>query len=172
MIGLETVMFLAFSHLAYAVEPIPIQGIDCQRPVHFEAPYRWEWSADKPLVVDVTALVVRGSADLLRTRNVGQQVLFVEGWPAEVLWQAGDTALVLAPLSLPAGGARVWFGDTVLPETIDADHRRASLGHVPASALHVPWKQTDTLVWPAGARRRDLVTTLRGWMEQCGGPPR
>lgn len=152
---------------ADAAEPLPVTAVSCQRPVRFEAPRRWEWSLDKPGVIDTTALVVRADPELLRPRDVGQRVLFVEGWPAEVLWHSGDRALVLAPMAVPDAGARVWFGDAVLPETIGAEERGTALGRVAGWLPQTPKARADTLAWPADARRRELVTVLRVWMERC-----
>lgn len=171
MIGL--LLALLSTGDAVAAEPLPVAGVPCQRAVTFATPYRWRWSADHPDVVDATALVVRADAELLRPRDVGQRVLYVEGWPAEVLWQDGEQALVLVPIPVPDAGARVWFGEDALPETVDAADRDAALRAAATMGAWAPKVRTGPLAWPAGATRRALVTALRGWMETCvspGGP--
>ena len=148
-----------------APAPVPVTAVVCQRALTFSQPYRWRWSADHPNVVDVTALVVRADAELLRTRDVGQRVLYVEGWPAEVLWTEGGRALVLAPLALPDTGARVWFGDEALPETVGAAERVTALRAAAGIALARPEVRGPALTW--GASRRELVAVLRAWAEGC-----
>jgi hypothetical protein len=157
-------MLLGLFAAAQAADPV--DAIGCARAVHFATPYAWHWSADPLAVVDATALVVRADPELLRPRAVGQPVLYVEGWPAEVLWQGGDTALVLAPLGL-SGPARAWFGDDTLPERVDAAKRKAEsaaaegLERLDVKAVGTPLTWTGT--------RRALVNALRAWMGACTG---
>ena len=164
MIGLLLVLAPALA-VTPAPAPVPVAAVVCQRALTFAQPYRWRWSADHPNVVDATALVVRADAELLRTRDVGQRVLYVEGWPAEVLWTEGDRALVLAPLTIPDTGARVWFGDEALPETVGSAERVTALRAASSIAVAPPRVRAAPLAWDAS--RRELVAVLRAWAEGC-----
>ncbi|MES2645125.1 MAG: hypothetical protein V4850_36900 [Myxococcota bacterium] len=172
MIGL--LWMAAASAAPLAADPLPVESIACQRTIQFATPYPWTWSADTRAITEATALVVHADATLLRPRQVAQPVLLVEGWPAEVVWQVDDRALVLAPLTVPDTGARVWFGGTVLPETVDAKQRSAALARVTTWPIQAAKQRAEPLAWPAEASRRELVTVLRGWMERCEAeaPPR
>ena len=149
-------------NLALAAEPVT--AVDCARPVHFATPYRWSWAADLPAITEATALVIRADPELVRPRDVGGAVLYVAGWPAEVLWWSGDTAVVLAPLALHTA-VQAWFGSTTLPERVDASHRKAET--VDASRIaSMPVKAwAADLAWTGS--RRALVDTLRAWADAC-----
>jgi hypothetical protein len=139
--------------------------VPCARPVSFATPYPWAWSADHPSVRVATALLIQADADLLRPRDVGQRVLYVDGWPAEPLWQEGDRALVLAPVA--TANPTVWFGDDALPERIDADHRQRAQVAAKGVPPLVPRAVSAPLDEPAGATRAGLVASLTDWMGKC-----
>lgn len=117
-------MILALLGVTHAA-PVPVDGVSCARRIQFETPYRWSWSAERTPLTEATALLVRADADLLAPRDVGRAVLYVESWPAEMLWIRGDQALILAPLALD-GPVRAWFGPYTLPERVDAAARKVA----------------------------------------------
>jgi hypothetical protein len=148
-------MMLAWVSAAWAGS---VDAIECARAVTFTTPYAWNWSAERVPVRDATALLVRADAELLRPRDVGQAVLYVAGWPAEVLWTEGDAAWVLAPLALEAR-IPAWFGPDTLPERVDAAARKAATDAA-AGLLPLEPKQAGTpLTW--SATRNELVAELR-----------
>ena len=150
----------------------PVARVACVRPVHFATPHPWDWSAEHVPVSEAMAVLVVADAELLRPRQVGQRVLYVDGWPAEILWTEGDRALVLAPEEVgvgPAAGVRAWFGDDTLPERVDAAHRAqvsAEAARLPALA---PVRVDTRLELAPGALRTEWIGTLTVWAAGCGG---
>ena len=149
-------------NVALAAEPV--LAVECARAIHFATPYRWTWAADRPSIDDATALVVRADADLLRPRAVGGPVLYVGGWPAEVLWWSGDEALVLAPVAV-ADTVSAWFGSAQLPERVDAEHRKAETTAAAAITPVSIQSRSASLTWSGS--RRALVSVLEGWADTC-----
>lgn len=155
--------------LALAAEPAappePVVAIRCARPVELTTPYRWSWSAERPLLTRLTALVIEADPELLRPRDVGQRVLYVDGWPVEPLLVDGGAALVLAPSPLGDTPIRAWFGDETLPEKVDAPHRAAMVAAAATLApLHLPAPAPAlTLAADEPAPRTVLVATLTTW---------
>ena len=181
---------------AQPVTPVSVARIPCAAAVSFGTPYPWHYASDLPVVTDAIALVVtvenaventvdeRASAqDLLRPRNIGQRVLYADGWPVEILaldpgrpvaklasGAAPGRALVLAPVTGlgPAAALRVYFGDDALPERIDAAHRKQSL----AEAAGIAPLSPDAILlpgWtvPAGTLRQDWIAGLVEWAAAC-----
>lgn len=149
------------------ITPEPVDAVVCARPVVFATPHAWDWSAEHAPIRAGTALVVRANADLLTTRDVGQRVLYVDGWPAEVLWTGGDRALVLAPVVGDLGGLRAWFGDETLPERVDEGLRARARDDARALPLRPPLRTSETFDWSATGGRDAAILALRGWMEGC-----
>lgn len=173
---------------AQPVTPVSVARIPCAAAVSFGTPYPWHYASDLPVVTDAIALVVtigeRDSAqDLLRPKNIGQRVLYADGWPVEILaldpgrsaaerasGAAPGRALVLAPVTGlgPDAALRVYFGDDALPERIDAAHRKQSL----AEAAGIAPLSPDAIVlpgWtvPAGTLRQDWIAGLVEWAAAC-----
>ena len=161
------ILILMTALAAAADLPVPAEAVDCLRAVHFSTPYRWNWSAEHSAVVDATALVVRADPELLRPRDIGQRVLYVEGWPAEILAREADRALILAPVALPAGPVRVWFGGDTLPERVDARQRLVELGTVVRMPGTFPRAAAEVAEEPPGSTRTHLVDRLTSWMQEC-----
>lgn len=155
---------------AAAAEPVPepVAAVTCARPLRFESPHPWNWSAEHTPVTEVSVLVVQAEAALLAPRDVGQPILYVEGWPAEVLWTGEDRALVLAPVVGDLGRLHVWFGDTTLPERVDAAHRELARSAARDLPPRPPTWTGSALEWPATGGRDALVATLKAWMNVCG----
>jgi hypothetical protein len=174
------------------VTPVSVARIPCAAAVSFASPYAWHYASDLPAITDAVALVVivgntvdeRDSAqDLLRPKNIGQRVLYADGWPVEILaldpgrsatelasGAAPGRALVLAPVTGlgPDAALRVYFGDDALPERIDAAHRKQSL----AEAAGIAPLSPDAVVspaWavPAGTLRQDWIAGLVEWAAAC-----
>lgn len=149
-------MILVFAGLAWA-GPTAVDAVTCAAPVRFEKPYRWSWSAERAPITDATALIVQADPTLLRPRDLGQAVLYVEGWPAEVLWVRGDEALILAPLALP-GPIRAWFGPETLPEQVDAAARKAADDEARDVVAVKPERTLPLRTW--GGSRAGLVQAI------------
>lgn len=177
---------------AQPVTPVSVARIPCAAAVSFGTPYPWHYASDLPVVTDAIALVVTlenavderdGAQDLLRPRNIGQRVLYADGWPVEILaldpgrpvaertsGAAPGRALVLAPVTGlgPDAALRVYFGDDALPERIDAAHRKQSL----AEAAGIAPLSPDAILlpgWtvPAGTLRQDWIAGLVEWAAVC-----
>jgi hypothetical protein len=168
--------------------PVSVARIPCAAAVSFASPYAWHYASDLPAITDAVALVVAvgdrdGAQDLLRPKNIGQRVLYADGWPVEILaldpgrpvaertsGAAPGRALVLAPVTGlgPDAALRVYFGDDALPERIDAAHRKQSL----AEAAGIAPLSPDAIVlpgWtvPAGTLRQDWIAGLVEWAAAC-----
>lgn len=152
---------------ALAATLTPVERVACARPVDLARPYPWTWTAEPSQLRSLLALVVVADPELLRPRQVGQRVLYADGWPLEVLAVEDDRALVLAPFPPPADGhLRVFFGDDRLPEQVDAPRRAELL--VAAQALTpqaVDWRGTPRR--EITVSRGALVLGLKRWMETC-----
>lgn len=167
------VWMLAVGASAAASPVVPV--VACAAPIHFAAPYPWHYAADLPTITAGTVLRIdvddAEGADLLRPRDVGQRVLYAEGWPVEVLaWGTPDAAggvhraVVLAPVPLPAGPIHVGFGGETLPERVDAAVRkREAEAAVPGQAVAADAGWTVA----AGTPRATWVGELGRWAEGC-----
>ncbi len=167
---------------------VSVARIPCAAAVSFGAPYPWRYSSDLHAITDAIALVVTvdasgDAAELLRPQNIGQRVLYADGWPVEILaldpgrdsaegasGAAPSRALVLAPFAELAPGAalRVYFGDEMLPERVDAAHRKQSLSE---SVGIVPLAPDSSYVpgWTvaAGTPRQQWIAGLVDWAAAC-----
>lgn len=151
------------------VAPEPVARVACVRPVTFTTPHPWSWSAEHTPIHEGSAVLVVADAELLRPRDVGQRVLYVDGWPAEVLWTDGDHALVLAPGPMPPGSFRAWFADETLPERVDAAHRERMTADAARLAGMVPGRVDVPLTLAADALRSEWVPALVAWARGCEG---
>lgn len=149
--------------------------VACAAPVRFDVPYAWHYAADRPSITDGVALRLdvhdAEGAALLRPREVGQRVVYVDGWPVEVLaYGAADaaggrsTALVLAPVAWSGGPIHVGFGGETLPERVDAAVRKRE-APADASAQTVPADAGWTV--PAGTPRASWIARMADWAEGC-----
>lgn len=123
-------------------------------PFSMDEPFVHEWRAEKPLVSAGALLVLRADAELVRTRQTYEPVLYVgsqtaercnaplaDGEPAGPDGKAILVALVPAPLTdggrvaLDLDRTPIWFGGLELPERLDAariagERRRAESANV------------------------------------------
>jgi hypothetical protein len=173
---------------AQPVAPVSVARIPCAAAVSFASPYAWHYASDLPAITDAVALVVAvgdrdGAQDLLRPKNIGQRVLYADGWPVEILaldpgrpaadlvsGAAPGRALVLAPVTGlgPDASLRVYFGDDALPERIDAAHRKQSLAEAAGIAPLSPGAMVSP-GWavPVGTLRQDWIAGLVEWAATC-----
>lgn len=149
---------------AEAAEHHPVVEIRCVRPVTFATPHPWIFSAERDPVTAATALVIRADPQLLVPRDVGQRVLYVEGWPVDILSVADDLALVVAPLAL-SGPIRAWFGEDTLPERVDAEARRRAVDAMAALPPLAPLRVDSGIVVTG---RKVLIAQLGEWSRTCG----
>lgn len=128
-------------------------------PFAVDEPFVHEWRAEKPPVTAGMLLVLRADAELVRTRQTYEPVLFVgsqtaercnaplvDGEPAGPDGKAILIALVPAPLTeagrvaLDLDRTPIWFGGLELPERVDAariagERRRAAAANVRPARL-------------------------------------
>ena len=104
-----------------AGEPSPIRGIVSAVPVTLAAPYRSDWSAERPEVSACTVLTLDIDPATLVLRNGPSPVLYVGAAPAEVLRRDVEAGrlVVLVPAA-PGPEVAVYFGGEALPETVTA----------------------------------------------------
>lgn len=110
---------------------LPRGGLELLEAVPFvlDEPFVHEWRAEKPLARAGYLLALRADADLARTRETFEPVLYVGDQTAERCHPVtGDTLVVLVPAELGADGrialepesVPIWFGTLELPERVDA----------------------------------------------------
>ncbi|HEX6884474.1 MAG TPA: hypothetical protein VF530_13950 [Planctomycetota bacterium] len=118
---------------------LPRGGLELLEAVPFvlDEPFVHEWRAEKPLARAGFLLALRADADLARTRETFEPVLYVGDQTAERCHPVtDDTLVVLVPAPLGADGrvaleldsTPIWFGTLELPERVDAAriaHERA-----------------------------------------------
>lgn len=145
-------------------DPVGVDAIVCAAHVRFTTPYPWHYGLDAAPLQTGTVLVIEADVSLLRPRNIGQRVLYVEGGPVEILARAGGTALVLVGQDLGNDRARAWFADDTLPERVDAP-LAARLAAAAAQLPPVPIARWGAERVAAG--RNDLLAQMGDWEGGC-----
>lgn len=132
---------------ALAADPAPIDGVHRLRHVqHLELrqahPYRW--TAERPKVRQLTALVVEVEPELSIPRQVGAPVLFVGATPAELANVGSECACLIAvvPGHVDLARTPVYFGAPVLPERVDQARGNAELSAARAAGIQ-PFTATE-----------------------------
>lgn len=116
------------STLAIAGSPGGVIGIEHAQHVTLEVPYTYDWTAQRPQVTEVTAVVVRVADPDVLGRQVGP-VLYVGDTPAQIVNNGRGCACVVAvvPGHLDLGSTPVFFGSETPPGRVDASYGAGQL---------------------------------------------
>jgi len=102
-----------------------------------EQPYTYTWSLEKPAVSEGLIVVLEVDPELARPRQVDMPVLFVGPRPAELanVGYPSGRMIVIVPGPLDLTQVPIYFGSTILPEQVDAEHGAQEMAEALASGI-------------------------------------
>ena len=102
--------------------PAPIDALISATPFELDQGFRFDWSAERPLVTSGHVLVISADPDLVYPRQTAEPILYVGGTTAmrvNVAYPSGRV-IAIVPGDLQPTSTRIWFGEPGLPEQVTA----------------------------------------------------
>jgi hypothetical protein len=143
--------------------PSPVIDLVLAHPFTLTTGYKYDWSADRPIVRSGTVVVLRVDPDLVFPRNSAEPVLYAGDQPVQRLNQGYESGHVLAiiPGEINLTQAPIWFGRPELPERVSAQTVRSERALAEEADIQPFTTEKVQRVTQEPLRASDLAALLR-----------
>jgi hypothetical protein len=108
--------------------PVGVADLLVAQPFALAEGFRFDWSAERPLVTQGLLVVVQVDPELVAPTNAPERVLYAGRSVVQRLNQGQESGRVvgLIPAEIDLAAEPLWFGGADLPERVGAQHVRAA----------------------------------------------